>query len=47
MTDDHPKMAAASGLISCRLPSWKRSKDMVEELEFFRGAGKPIIFLDP
>jgi hypothetical protein len=38
MADDHPKMAAAFGLISCRLSSWEESKGMAEELEFFRAA---------
>jgi hypothetical protein len=47
MDDDRPKMRHAASLICARLVSWKKSKGMAQELDFFRELDKPIEFLDP
>lgn len=44
---DRPFMEAAFGLIVGMMPGWKESVGLAHEIEFFREAGKPVIYLDP
>jgi hypothetical protein len=44
---DKPMMDAASGLIVLRAESWERSYGISVEIDEFRDAGKPILFMDP
>lgn len=42
-----PFMEMAKGLIVCRLPSWERSAGIAAEIETFKKAGKPVVYMDP
>ena len=44
---DRPMMAAAHGLIMCRLPSWQESSGMEHERRFFAERGLPVYYMDP
>lgn len=44
---DRPLMDAACGLIILRMESWEDSKGLQIEEEIFRGAGKPVVYMDP
>lgn len=47
MQVDRPMMNGACGLIVCRLPGWDTSRGVREEIEVFRRACKPIVYMDP
>jgi hypothetical protein len=47
MDYDAPLMAAAKGIIICRMTGWKASFGVMHEREAFQAAGKPIIYMDP
>lgn len=47
MRMDEPLMNAASGLIVATMPGWATSYGVGVEIETFRKAGKPIVYLDP
>lgn len=47
MKADAPLMRAAYGLIVARLPGWRESRGVTEEIEHFVGSGKPIVHLEP
>jgi hypothetical protein len=40
-------MKAARGLIVLRLASWEVSIGLQYEIDYFRNAGKPVVFMDP
>lgn len=40
-------MDAAKGLIVLKLDGWLRSKGLAHEIDVFRAAKKPIIFMEP
>lgn len=44
---DRPFMAAAHGLIVCRLDGWAESYGIGEEIKVFLKAGKPVIHWQP
>lgn len=44
---DGPMMEAASGLIICKLPGWSESVGIAHEVEVFRAAGKPVVYMEP
>jgi hypothetical protein len=44
---DEPFMKKASGLIVLRAESWEKSYGISVEIEEFRKAGKPIVYMDP
>jgi glycosyltransferase involved in cell wall biosynthesis len=45
MPADEPFMAAASGLIMVMADGWEESYGMKIELETFRAAGKPVVWM--
>lgn len=45
MPQDMPFMEAAKGLIVLQMPTWERSRGVMEEIGKFREAGKPIVFM--
>ncbi len=47
MRQCHPMMDAAEGLIVARLEGWDTSKGVIEEIETFQKAGKPVFYVDP
>lgn len=44
---DRPMMDAAKGLIVCKLYGWEESRGVAFEIETFKAAGKPILYLAP
>lgn len=44
---DAPMMRAAHGLIVCKMPGWLDSYGVSVEIEAFRDADKPIIYMTP
>ena len=44
---DRPLMEAACGLIVCKLNGWDRSFGVAHEIEVFRKASKPIVYMEP
>jgi hypothetical protein len=44
---DKPLMDAAVGLIVVQMSGWKESHGLTEEIEVFKSAGKPIVYLRP
>lgn len=44
---DKPLMAAAKGIIICRMTGWKISLGVMHEREVFQEAGKPVIYMEP
>lgn len=44
---DKPFMDAAKGLIVCRLDSWESSKGVAAEIEAFKAAKKPVVYMQP
>lgn len=47
MPADAPMMRAAHGLIVVTLPTWEISYGISLEIEAFKAAGKPVLYLDP
>lgn len=47
MEFDAPLMAAAKGIIICRMAGWKVSFGVMHEREVFQAAGKPVVFMEP
>lgn len=47
MRIDGPLMAAARGLIVCKLEGWEESRGLAQEIATFKAAGKPIIEMEP
>jgi hypothetical protein len=47
MRADRPMMAAAHGLIVFKAAGWAQSKGVQVEIETFRRAGKPVLFMAP
>lgn len=44
---DQPLIDAAHGIIVLRDGNWEESFGIAHELECFRAAGKPVVFMDP
>ena len=44
---DEAIMKAADGMMVAMMEGWAESKGVAHEIEFFKKAGKPIIYLDP
>ena len=44
---DAPFMAAARGLIVCRMDGWQESFGIAEEIRVFLAAGKPVVWMNP
>jgi hypothetical protein len=44
---DHQFMVNAAGLIVCELDGWQESRGVLEEIETFKRAGKPIVHMLP
>jgi hypothetical protein len=44
---DEAIMGKADGLIVAMMEGWAESKGVAHEIEFFKKAGKPIVYLDP
>lgn len=44
---DKPLMDASRGLIMLMADSWRESYGMQKELEAFKAAGKPIVYMQP
>lgn len=44
---DEPLMAAAEGIIVCRLESWEESRGIKAEIEHFVHAGKEVVWMEP
>jgi hypothetical protein len=42
-----PLMSVSDSLIVGKLAGWEESSGVLGELEYFKGAGKPIFFCDP
>lgn len=47
MAVDRPLMGAAVGLIVLKIGGWLQSRGLVHEIDVFRAAGKPIVFMEP
>ena len=47
MDFDHTMMEPAIGIIFLKAEGWEISKGMKEELETFKAAGKPVIYMTP
>ena len=47
MNSDRPFMDGACGIIVCRMPGWRESRGITEEIAVFRAAGKPVLYVDP
>jgi hypothetical protein len=47
LTLDEPMMAKAEGLIVCQMEGWQESVGVTYEIETFRKAGKPIVYMTP
>lgn len=43
---DQPLVDAAQGIIVVRMPGWEASTGIRYEIEEFRKAGKPVLFMD-
>ena len=46
MPMDRPLMYHAYGLLVAKMRSWETSFGLIEEIRFFKNAGKPIVYLD-
>lgn len=44
---DRPMMDAACGLIVCKMETWEKSYGIGVEIETFKAAGKPVIYMTP
>lgn len=44
---ERPMLDAATGLIVLMLESWEISYGLAQEIELFRSAGKPIVYMAP
>ena len=44
---DHPLMVAAKGLIVLMAESWEQSYGMKVEIDQFKAAGKPVVYMTP
>ena len=44
---DRPMMDAACGIIVVRMEGWEESVGIAHEIEVFKQAGKPVLFVDP
>lgn len=44
---DRPMMDAAYGIIVCMMAGWADSYGVQHEIDVFRDAGKPIVFMKP
>lgn len=44
---DRPMMDAAWGLIVCKMDGWERSYGVAHEMDVFRQANKPVIYMKP
>jgi len=44
---DKPFMDAAKGLIVCMMDGWDKSYGVSVEIEEFKKAGKPIVYMEP
>ena len=44
---DRPMMDAAGGIIVCMMDGWRESYGVAHEIEVFRAAGKPVVFMQP
>jgi hypothetical protein len=44
---DRPMMDAASGLIVCQMEGWEASYGIGVEIETFKAAGKPVVYMTP
>ena len=44
---DRPFMQTAVGIIVCKLESWETSTGIAHEIEEFKKAGKPIVYMEP
>ncbi|MCW2242253.1 DUF1937 family protein [Azospirillum canadense] len=44
---DAPFMAAANGLIVCKLPGWTESYGVAEEIKAFEAMGKRVHYMQP
>ena len=47
LPSDAPMMEAAHGIIVCKLERWEKSYGVTHELERFRCAHKPVVFMTP
>lgn len=46
MAVDRPLMERCQGLIVVKMENWENSKGIAEEIETFRAAGKPILYME-
>lgn len=44
---DRPMMDAACGLIALQMDGWLQSRGLAHEIDVFRAAGKPIVWMEP
>jgi hypothetical protein len=44
---DKPFMDAACGLIVCKMSSWAESVGIAHEIDVFKKAGKPVVYMTP
>lgn len=44
---DAPHMHAARGCIVYRSPTWQTSRGVAHEIDYFKAALKPVVYLDP
>jgi hypothetical protein len=47
MAQDRPFMDLCHMLVVVTMDGWKKSRGVTEEIETFRKAGKPILYMDP
>lgn len=47
LAQDRHMMRAAKGLIVCKLEGWQDSYGVTYEIQHFRDAGKPVVFMTP
>jgi Domain of unknown function (DUF1937) len=47
VTFDAPLMAAAHGIIICKMAGWDTSHGVTHERETFEAAGKPVVWMEP
>ncbi len=47
MRADAPFMHAAHGIIVLMMDGWRQSRGIAQEIEFFAGEGKPVLYIRP
>lgn len=43
---DEPLMNAAYGIIVVKMPGWRKSKSIAFEIDTFKRAGKPVLYME-